>query len=174
MATLPSSVTAPSVVEFVTGWGLTGAPALISYTDHGYGPDWCHVSSKAHALKYKGRRVHGWALWEFGDGGATGNFHSVWEDASGLLVDLTPPKYGSGETLFVRDPTVKIVANLGFFEMPHNRLAIGPQQILLDPFTGDIAQSPHWQLTASNPAFAAYCALHELPISKFATDPAQG
>lgn len=175
MSMLPSSAADPSVMEFITGWGLSAAaPALIPYTNLGYGPDWCHVSAKAHAVANGGKRVHGWALWDYPGYGVMGNFHSVWEEPStGTLVDMTPPKFGTTGVMFVRDPSLRIVASLGFFDMHANRMAI-PYPIHIDVMTGQPTSSPTWRMLATNPAFVAYCATHSLPINRYGTDATHG
>jgi hypothetical protein len=74
--------------------------------DPKYKGDFCHASAK-HAAQSGGKRVHGWALWKHKSGCIVGNFHSVWENEKGDLIDVTPPKVGD-KILFIRDDTLTI------------------------------------------------------------------
>jgi hypothetical protein len=108
---VPTSTTHSGVVDFLKQWKLHD-PVYLDYIDVGenYEPDFCHVSAKHMALKHGGHRVHGWTLWTYPESGGDfvlADFHSVWENADGVLVDLTPPKAGK-RTLFVRDPSLTI------------------------------------------------------------------
>lgn len=89
-----------AVLRFLTMWGLQGRPILLQYADYGYDAAQCHVSAKHKALSDGGRRVHGWALWMFGDL-LLADHHSVWEDSNGNLVDVTPPSNGGEEILLL-------------------------------------------------------------------------
>ncbi len=172
--TLPASLSDLTVEEFIAGWGFPDTPILISYTDVGAGylGDWCHVSSKAHAMKHGGRRVHGWALWYYEGNGVMGNFHSIWEDPDGVLVDVTPPKFGQTEIMFVRDRNVCIASGGEGFIMPQNRMAI-PFPIHVGVFDGAPTTIPFWTQPCT-PAFVAYCDLHSLAVPDYATDAAKG
>jgi hypothetical protein len=101
--TIPTSATDPGVTDFLMLWKLKD-PVYLDYTDVGedYAPDFCHVSAKHRVLKHGGRRVH-----QGGVDVVLGDFHSVWENPDGVLVDVTPPKAGK-RTLFVRDPSLAI------------------------------------------------------------------
>ena len=172
---LPASPSDPAVLEFIAAWGLPDAPILLPYSDvgAGYGSDWCHVSSKAHAMRHGGRRVHGWALWYYEGAGVMGNFHSIWEDPDGVLVDVTPPKFQRTEVMFVRDREASIVSSGGSFVMPQNRMAI-PVPIHVGVFDGAPTDSPSWSQPCTAPAFLEYCRSHSLAVTDYATDAVKG
>lgn len=94
---------------------LRGVPVLIKIDDKGYDARQCHISAKHHAIKYGGRRVHGWALWRWliPDSSETmvmAEHHSVWETPDHALIDLTPSPAGSDKVLFIRDDSAEIVS----------------------------------------------------------------
>ena len=105
--TLPASETAQDVLTFLALHGLTGKPVYVEFQDHGYEPNYCHVSAKHMARTKGGKRIHGWAIWQF-PGYVLAEFHSIWEDPAGNWIDVTPPKWHSTKVLFVADPTLSI------------------------------------------------------------------
>jgi hypothetical protein len=116
------STTHPQVLEFLKLWSLKD-PVYLDYVDvaEGYAPDFCHVSAKHVAAKHGGRRIHGWALWQFSQNGVdliVADFHSVWEKPDGTIVDVTPPKFGT-RVLFVPDPALAI-GRIGNAQQLHN------------------------------------------------------
>ena len=167
---LPSSVSDPDVVAFVRIFGLTEPPVYLAHNDVGYGPEWCHVSTKDRALKHGGRRVHGWAIWQF-TGVAIADFHSIWETEEGELVDVTPPKFGGDRVLFVRDDTCKIEEENGMYLLCVNRSS-NPQS----PFywQGKPTEFSHWQLSPTNPHLVAYCQELNFPVSSILTEDGRG
>jgi hypothetical protein len=70
------AVDEPLVQYFMARFQLTGTPLHLHYADHGYDPDFCHLSAKHCAMTKGGRRVHGWAVWAFDDM-LVGEHHSV-------------------------------------------------------------------------------------------------
>ncbi|MBB5746610.1 hypothetical protein [Brevundimonas variabilis] len=73
----------------------------------GYHGAACHMNAKHLAMSPGGRRVHGWAIWQY-PSFAQAEFHSVWEDLDGNLVDVTPHRNGQTKVMFVRDPSLVI------------------------------------------------------------------
>lgn len=55
-------------------------------------------------------------VWQF-ETVAQAEFHSVWEDPSGSLYDLTPHRNGQKEIMFVADPQLNIAMNNGLHEL---------------------------------------------------------
>lgn len=167
---LPISASAPDVVGFCSAFSLTDTPVYLSYKNYGYDPDWCHVSAKHHAMRNGGRRVHGWALWQFPDG-VMGDFHSVWENPDKELIDLTPPKNGSDQVLFVRDRVANIYLIDGIFALPTNRMS--PPN---SPYWwgGQPTLDTVWGLPPNNPHFVQYCAGLGFPTNDIETNPAFG
>lgn len=166
---LPNSVSAPDVLAFIKLFGLTDAPVLLNYLDAGYGADWCHVSAKHHALTNGGRRVHGWALWQY-DGLVMGDFHSVWEDGD-KLVDITPPKFGGSQVMFVRDRITDIYEISGIIVLPTNRTSLRQE-----PFwwKGHPTTEQTFGLPANTHALVAYCIGLGFAVGSIVTEPVTG
>jgi hypothetical protein len=167
---LPTSGTAPDVVAFMKNFGLQHAPTFLPYQDFGYGAEWCHVSAKDRAIKGGGRRIHGWAVWQF-NGIALADFHSVWQTPEGQLVDVTPPKYGTNQVLFVRDDNCKIEEEDGFYFLYVNRSSDAGNPFYWD---GKPTQYTHWPLAPANPHLVQYCQKLSLPVSAILTDAVHG
>lgn len=166
MSHLPSSTSVSDVVSFRAAFGLIDTPVFLPYTDAGYGPDWCHVSAKHHAMNNGGQRVHGWALWQYPTG-VMGDFHSVWEQPNGTLIDVTPPKFGEGHILFVRDRTTDIYSIQGIFAFPTNRMS--PPN---PPFwwKGQPTADTVWGLPPKNQHFVQYCQALAFPVNELETN----
>lgn len=166
MSHLPGSISDPDVVGFCARFGLTDTPVYLPYSNFGYGPDWCHVSSKHHAMNNGGKRVHGWALWQFPNG-VIGDFHSVWECLDGTLIDVTPPKFGEGQVLFVRDRITDIYVIQGVFALPTNRMSPpnSPYWWKSQP-TADTV----WGLPPQNQHFVQYCKALAFPMNELETN----
>jgi hypothetical protein len=120
-------------------------------------------------MKHGGKRVHGWALWQFANG-LMGDFHSVWEDETGKLVDVTPPKFGS-QVLFLRDRVTDIYLLNGAFVQPNNRMP--PPHL---PFwqQGRPTTDEVWGFSPTAPTFVAYCATLAFNANDYPTDPRYG
>lgn len=166
MSQLPHSTTAPDVVSFCQVFNLTDLPVYLTYQDEGYGPDWCHVSAKHHAINNGGRRVHGWALWQFPTG-VMGDFHSVWENPDQTLIDVTPPKFGENQTLFVRDRVSDIYFIGGVFALPTNRMSPPNAPFWLQ---GQPTPDTVWGLPPHNPNLVQYCSALGFPVNELETD----
>jgi hypothetical protein len=54
-----------------------------------------------------GSAVLGWALWEFPTLFVEAEFHTVWRQPSGTLLDISPKKAATDRVLFLPDPSVK-------------------------------------------------------------------
>jgi hypothetical protein len=162
---VPASISDPDVRAFIHIYSLEAKPVYLRYKNFGYGPDWCHVSAKHRALKHEGRRVHGWAIWQF-NGLALGDFHSVWETREGELVDVTPPKFGADRVLFVRDDSCKIEEENGQYLIHVSRSSNPNEPFYWD---GKPTQFTHWPLLPSNPHLVAYCNKLEISVSQILT-----
>jgi hypothetical protein len=146
------------------------APVYLSYHDQGYGADWCHVSAKHHAMRNGGRRVHGWALWQFPNG-VVGDFHSVWENPDKTLIDLTPPKNGKNQVLFVCDRVTDIYLINDIFALPTNRMSPPNSPYWWE---GKPTADTVWGLLPQNPHFVKYCAGLSFSANEFETSSAFG
>lgn len=151
---VPSDLGDPEVAAFLTLHGLKGPAVHLDYVAGSYGADWCHVSAKHRAMTEGGRRVHGWALWDFG-GIVVGDHHSVWEPRPGMLVDVTPPKYGETRVLFVRDDSAVIEREDGNFFIRTNPTSFSDMPHLWGGLPTD---STHVPYPLSKPDLVAYCA----------------
>jgi hypothetical protein len=157
---LPASEDDPHVQEFLDLWGLKD-PVFVDYVDTGagYGADFCHVSAKHAAQEHGGRRVHGWALWQYDDPTGVhlpiiiGDFHSVWETPGGELKDVTPPKLGL-KVLFVRDPSLAVKATDTSQLLYHNRTNVAGAPRLLN---GAFIAHDCFAMPNDNPYLVAYC-----------------
>lgn len=163
MTKIPKSTTDPQVVEFLNLWGLKD-PVYLDYTDigEGYAPNFCHVSAKHVVAKHGGRRLHGWALWQFTENGVdliVGDFHSVWVKTDGTIVDVTPPKFGT-RVLFVPDPSLAI-GRIGTAQQLHNnRTNFREVPRLRD---GNPIAEEHFGVPDDLPSLVEYCKRLGLP-----------
>jgi hypothetical protein len=150
---LPGSARDPEVLEFIRFFSLNGAAVYVPYQDHGYEPEFCHVSAKHHALRHGGRRVHGWSLVHLPQG-LMGEFHSIWETSEKSWVDVTPPRTGGDQVLFIADPTAEIFEFQEGFALEANRLASQSQRFWLgsEPFPDQT-----WGLSRETRDFVRYC-----------------
>lgn len=168
---LPASEDDPYVWEFLDLWGLKD-PVFVDYVDMGAGyvADFCHVSAKHAAQEHGGRRVHGWALWQYDDPSGVhppiimGDFHSVWETPDGVLNDVTPPKLGN-KVLFVRDPSLTIKATGTSQLLYHNRTNVPAAPRL---WKGNIVVHDCFPMPNDNPHLVAYCRKLGLPDTSMA------
>ena len=70
-------------------------------------PGECFYNVEKHVQKFGGKSVIGWQLWEWPGVFAEAEFHAVWEDPDGTLLDITPKADGETSTLFFPDPSRK-------------------------------------------------------------------
>ncbi len=161
--------------------GLSGVPILVTYQDYGYLPAFCHISAKDIALKKGGRRVHGWYFWRVIDTDHTtgeshslmmAEHHSVWETEDGFLVDVTPPRHGANNTLFLRDDGATIISKNGEIPIRTNLADLQEGIFLRD------AQAVNYDSYALPEVDAAlahqYATIIGFDMSKYPTDPEDG
>ena len=163
---VPTSETDDDVEELVSIAGLTDAPEYVTYQDFGYESDWCHVSAKHRALVDGGKRVHGWIIWQFEEL-ALAEFHSVWEDSEGNLVDVTPPTYGQDRVLFVRDRGTRIEEHDGIYRLPTNWSSIQDMPHFLH---GEPTSDTFWPLDPATHSLVNYCKKLDIPVEEILTD----
>lgn len=73
----------------------------------GCGYNYCHLNVPNHIKKHGGTQVYGWKVWnQERYGFVEAEFHSVWCNPDGQLVDITPGD-GEKEVLFFADPVRK-------------------------------------------------------------------
>jgi len=100
--TSPNSIT-EMIRQFVSTFA-TDAPDFIPVENdpHGlYG--WCSDGVHEKVKADGGKPVFGWTIWEWPCVLLTAEFHCVWQDASGKLIDITPKPKGEQSVLFVPD-----------------------------------------------------------------------
>lgn len=165
----PPSAHHAAVDRFAQMFQLTDPAVILPYQNHGYGPNWCHVSAKHHAMTNGGCRVHGWALWQFGNE-VMGDFHSVWENDD-TLVDITPPKFGEPAILFIRDRVADIYQINDIFALPANRMSIPSQPFWLN---GSPTTDQVWGIPVGQAHLVAYAASLGFNLQNFPTDPTYG
>jgi len=158
--TPPESVTSKDVRTFLALYGLTGQPVYVDYDgSDGYEPNHCHISVKHVALTKKGKRIHGWALWQF-EGFVLGEFHSIWENPAGEWIDVTPPKWGADKVLFVADPTLSIYDHGEVQALYCDRSSIEGHRYW---FQGTPMTEEEWAIPNDHPELKRYCDKLGLP-----------
>lgn len=156
---VPKGIEDQDVVAFLTNFGLTNQPVYVEFGDRGYAADFCHVSVKHIVQNERGRRIHGWAIWQF-DNFVVAEFHSVWENPDGVLVDITPPKWGASRVLFVADPSLAIVNEGNRQILYSDRTSIKDFPYL---FRGEVTESDVWAMPNDHILLTAYAAELGLP-----------
>jgi hypothetical protein len=116
--TSPSSLT-PAIIEFAQSLEAGEAQFVPVIDDqHGlYG--WCSDGVREKVKHDGGRCIFGWSIWEWPKTMLTAEFHSVWEDAEGNLLDITPKPKGEKRILFVPDRSY--ADDFDFDQRPRNR-----------------------------------------------------
>ena len=160
----------PAVLRFLKMWGIAASTVRLQYVDQGYDAAQCHVSAKHMALSHGGRRVHGWALWMFGEI-LLADHHSVWEDANGNLVDVTPPSNGGMEILFARDDTARIERVDGDILLFTQRTADRGSPWF---WQGASSEYSNWPCPPNKADLVAYSAKLGIPVLEILTDSQNG
>jgi hypothetical protein len=65
--------------------------------------DDCFENVANHVREHGGKRVLGWTIWELPGFYAEAEFHAVWQNDAGDLLDITPKKEQTRRILFLRD-----------------------------------------------------------------------
>lgn len=152
---LPKAIDDPDIVAIMQSHKLTGTPEHIAYQnlDPRYAPAQCHITVRHRVETVGGSRVHGWAFWQFDDA-IYAEFHSVWQSPNGDLIDLTPPRDGGSQVLFLRDPTLSIESVDGNFWL---RTDLTPFEKPRYYLMGEPNELPIWGMTGNNPTIVKYC-----------------
>jgi hypothetical protein len=66
--------------------------------------DNCHVNAREKVRHDGGTVQHGWIIWEVPDWTVQLEFHSLWKNEEGNLVEVTPPVHRGNTVLFLPDP----------------------------------------------------------------------
>jgi hypothetical protein len=63
----------------------------------------CNLTVAEKIKKEGGKPIHGWTIWEWPGVFWTAEFHMVWENPNGELIDVTPKPDGETSILFLQD-----------------------------------------------------------------------
>ena len=105
----------------------TIAPTFLPYVDvgAGYVTLECHMNVLHRVRTHGGNRINGWMVWECAEF-SQAIFHSVWQDPSGELRDITPREDAEAEILFLPDPVTRLRRGpRGGIMQPNNPLSLG-------------------------------------------------
>lgn len=67
-------------------------------------PNECFQNVEANVLMHGGETIYGWLLWEWPHVLVEAEFHAVWRNLEGELVEITPKPDGDSNVLFLPDP----------------------------------------------------------------------
>ena len=116
--TTPPELT-PFIADFAQSLG-TGEAEFLPVVDDPYGLyGWCSDGVREKVRRDGGHCVFGWTIWEWPKVMLTAEFHCVWEDAEGRLLDITPKPMGETRILFVPDRSYP--GDFNFDHRPLNR-----------------------------------------------------
>lgn len=79
----------------------------------------CNLTVAEKIKKEGGKPVHGWTIWEWAGVFWTAEFHMVWENPNGEMIDVTPKPDGETSILFLRDFSFE--ADFDFLNRPVSR-----------------------------------------------------
>ena len=118
--TTPPAIT-PAILSFARDV-LGGDPTYIPVVNDAYGLyGWCSDGVQQKVEADGGEPVFGWSLWEWSGALITAEFHAVWQDRQGALLDINPKPRGETSILFVADH--RYPADFDFDQRPRNRRA---------------------------------------------------
>jgi len=116
--TTPPGIT-PAILAFVREFS-DEAPVFVPVVDdrHGlYG--WCSDGVAEKVKADGGTPLFGWTIWDWPGVMLTAEYHCVWRDADGVVIDITPKPKGESRILFVPEPHVAM--DFDFDQRPTNR-----------------------------------------------------
>src|ERR1700744_494380 len=70
-------------------------------------PEDCHANVIKKIRQDGGSAQYGWVIWEIPDWSVRLEFHSVWKDIQGKMIDVTVPVHDGPCVLFLPDPERK-------------------------------------------------------------------
>jgi hypothetical protein len=73
--------------------------------------DNCFENVENYAKEHGGERVLGWTIWELPSLYVEAEFHAVWKNDAGQLIDITPKRQQTRRILFLRDDATPYVGN---------------------------------------------------------------
>lgn len=144
--TTPPAITDP-VKDFASKLG-SEAPRFVLVVNDPLGLyGWCSDGVLEKMKNAGGAIRFGWNIWEWPRVLLTGEFHAVWDDPAGELIDITPKPHGETRIVFVADPTYP--ENFDFDKRPLNR-----RQRLYEPADPSAEIAEH--IARMKPAQSAY------------------
>ena len=106
-ATTPAQIDA-TVREFCTEISDESAPVYVNLdTSTAYPVSECCYNVPTHVEKNGGEIVDGWMIWYLPQKFIEAEFHRVWRNSDGELVDVTPKPNGEQRVLFVPDSKIE-------------------------------------------------------------------
>jgi hypothetical protein len=88
----------------------------------------CHPNVSKRIARDGGSQIYGWQISEVEGLFLEAEFHSVWCQPSGLVLDISPEAFGQKRILFVKDDHLKYVG----IEVPHRRYPLIDSPLIQD------------------------------------------
>ncbi|CRM57587.1 hypothetical protein [Pseudomonas sp. 37 R 15] len=102
---VPANPDLAHVIDFCNHVAEKQAPILIAHKPvFGKPMQECFNIVPEHVVAHGGKQLIGWAIWDVADVYIEAEFHAVWQDVQGNIVDLTPRPIPEQTTLFLPDP----------------------------------------------------------------------
>lgn len=108
-ASTPKAPYSADVLRLLADLHPNAQAVLLPFTEThpDYETAMCHGNVVHRVREAGGERVNGWMIWDHGVF-AEAEFHAVWRNPDGVLVDITPRQHGEEFILFVEDADLKI------------------------------------------------------------------
>lgn len=104
----PGTLNAPHVIKFCSRVVPEHSPVSVVYQpEFGQPQNECFPIVEHRVSEFGGEQVIGWAIWERPGVFIEAEFHSVWRNPTGQLIDVSPRPYNFKETTFLPDPSRK-------------------------------------------------------------------
>lgn len=95
------------VLEFCSGVVPGQPPISVPYEPLANKPLMeCFAIVPEHMISHGGKQLTGWAIWE-SKHIIEAEYHAVWQDPEGRIIDLTPRPFDVGHITFLEDPSRK-------------------------------------------------------------------
>lgn len=108
------------VIELCKQIDPSSQPTYLSVQSNSGKINECFANVDRHIYTHGGSKQHGWLIWEWPGVYVEGEFHCVWSDPDGKLIDITPRFDNATEVLFL--PDSKLVYQ--GVSRPNRRLAV--------------------------------------------------
>jgi hypothetical protein len=101
----PPKIIKPYVISFCRGIVSEPEPIYVPVRPlHGAPDDECFTILPKHIATHGGDQIIGWAIWEWPRVLIEAEFHCVWRQPDGALLDVTPKRVPVPRVLFLPDP----------------------------------------------------------------------